>query len=387
MSNLPITNIVNISVATPQAGLGDYQINNLAILTKEVPISAVPQAGYFAYLDTLQPAIDWGTGSETYAQIVNILSQRPNPLSGGGQIIVYAMSGGQTLTQAFTALQGFVFCGGAIYGGYDVGNAEVEAFASSMQALGLAMLAVSQLTADLGGGQLFATIRNASQTFAKCFLYTIGTDGVAAGTQRAARIAGAAYMGRLFSTDFAGTNTTSTMQLKDLANVQPDPGITQTVKDSCASVGVDCYPNLGGLPKVISSGGTSGNYYADNSYNLEWLTFALEVALFNTLAESNTKIPQTEAGIATLKNAVIGILQQAVTNGYLAPGTWTGPVPFGDPATFDRNILQLGYYVYSKPLSKQSAADRAARKAPILQIGVKLAGAVHTVSAVININP
>ena len=67
--------------------------------------------------------------------------------------------------------------------------------------------------------------------------------------------------------------------------------------------------------------------------------------------------------------------------------TWNDEIPFGDPKTFEQNIAQAGFYVYTSPVSAQSQADRAARKAPPMQIAGKLAGAVHTANVVVNIQP
>jgi hypothetical protein len=390
MSTLPISNIVNVSISAPQTGLGAYEVNNVAIISKDAPTSGWTgtSAGYGVYLTSAQVAADWGSSSETYYQAVNLLAQLPNLISGGGQLIIYAASSGQTLTQALTALQALIFFGGAVYAGYNPTNSEVEAAATYMQGQGLLLGVSSCLTTDLSAGGLFYVIRNAGQNYVTCFLYTIGTDGVSAGSAQAARIANAAYVGRLMSTNFNGTNTTSTMQLKGLTNVLPDPGITQTVLTTCESLGVDVYASIGGLAKVISNGGSSGAFFADNAYNLIWLTFALEVALFNVLATTSTKIPQTESGMAQLKAACSGVLAQAVTNGYLAPGTWTSPSNvFGDPATFNRVISQQGYYVYSQPISKQSAAARTGRTGPLIQIAGKLAGGINNELGLIFINP
>jgi len=42
--------------------------------------------------------------------------------------------------------------------------------------------------------------------------------------------------------------------------------------------------------------------------------------------------------------------------------------------------------VYAAPVESQSQADREARKAPVIQIAVKLAGAVHFVDVIVNVN-
>lgn len=378
MSNLPLNNIVEIDISSPQTGLTNFQINNIALGTREAPLNNQP-LGYGVYRDTLSVAADWGTTSEAYAQAVKLFSQRPNPLSGGGQLIIYPMSGGQTLTQAIDALAPLIFFGAFMWAGYNPNNAEIEAAAATMQALGLIMPVASYLTSDLNNGGLLQTISAANEPFARPLIYTLG------GTFASARVFAAAYIGRAMSVDFTGINTTNTMQMKDLVGVLADPGITQTVLNLCETLGVDCFANIGGIPKVFSNGGPGGNFF-DNMYNLEWLTFALEVALFNVIATTSTKIPQTERGMTQLKNAVIKVLQQAVANGYLAPGIWNSPDTFGDPAKFDANIANLGYYVYSQPVGLQSEADRTQRKAPIIQVAIKLAGAVHTVEAIIYIN-
>jgi hypothetical protein len=76
-------------------------------------------------------------------------------------------------------------------------------------------------------------------------------------------------------------------------------------------------------------------------------------------------------------------LDQAVTNGYVAPGVWTGP-PFGSIVT--GQTLPKGYYVFAPPIASQSSADRAARKAPTITVGIKLAGAIHSANIVLNVN-
>ena len=88
-----------------------------------------------------------------------------------------------------------------------------------------------------------------------------------------------------------------------------------------------------------------------------------------------------------MKNAVKQVLNQAVANGYLAPGTWTLPNTFGNITNFYNNITQFGFYIYTTPISQQSQANRSGRIAPLMQVAVKEAGAVQTGSVIINVNP
>ena len=372
-TNLPISNIVNVSVATPPTGLSDYQVNNLAIFTKETPIVSIPNFG--VYLSPSQVATDWGSGSEVYAMAVAIFSQSPNILDGGGQLIIFPMQLTDTLAVNIPLAIAQIFFGGALYAGYAPNNAEVLAAATVCQAQKTLLFVSTYLTSDLTSGGLVFQIQAAKETYARCILYTVSAT--------AARLTAAAYAGRAMSVDFSGSNTTATMHMKDLATITPDPGITQSILNSCLTAGADVYTYFGGLGKVFSTG---GNDFWDNVYNLNWLVFALQVAGFNALATTPTKIPQTEPGMAVLRGAYIGVLQEAVVNGFVGPGAWNSPELFGNPADLKRNVLDFGFYVYSQPVNQQSQANRAARKAPLIQMAIKYQGAIHSTSVIVNIN-
>jgi len=453
--SIPVTSIVNVSVAASQAALQAYNPNSLAILSKEVPVQnygrgatatatlttqvisavavgaggtgyqvpppvfvtggggsgAVLQAvisggvvisitivnggsgytstptivigsGFNIYVDAADVGTDWGTSSETYNQAVAIFSQSPNITTGGGQLIIYAMNSGDTLSTAMVALLGQLYVGGVVWAGYAPINTEILAAATAIQAqvppvmLGVSSYLLSDLYAS--GPGIFYSIQSASLKQSRGLLYTVSNA-------QAARIAMAAYMSRLQGTNFNGALTTATMNLKQLTGIAPDPNINTTILAQCQIVGADVYAIVGNnLPEVLSTG---GNDYSDNVFNLEWLVGALQVGLFNGLATTPTKIPQTEQGMSILKNAIIQVLTQAVTNGFVAPGTWNGAIPFGDPTTFLQNITQQGWYILSQPISQQNQTARQSRQAPIIQIAVKYAGAIQTVQAVVYVQP
>lgn len=374
-NRLSISNIVNISVAQSPAGLQNYRINNLAYFTKEIPVIA-PAGDYAIYKDPDTVATDWGSNSETYAAAVKVFSQTPNILDGGGSFIVCPMAADDTISTMLTKISAQIFFGGALYGGYAPLDAEVIAGAAAFQAAKKLLFASNHLATAVQGGGVFTTISAAGSNRCRMFLYTLGAQQ--------ARLAVAAYASRLMSVDFEGANTVSTMQMKDLITVDPDTGITQTILDTCETVGVDVYCYFGPLPKVFSTG---GNDYSDTVYATLWLIFALQVAGFNTIATTPTKIPQTEQGIAFLRNAYTGVCQQAVTNGFAAPGAWNSPQLFGDPTALKASVLERGFYVYTAPVNQQSQASREARQAPLCQIALKLAGAVHSSNVTVYVNP
>ena len=149
------------------------------------------------------------------------------------------------------------------------------------------------------------------------------------------------------------------------------------------ALGVDLYTDIEGLPKVISNSGLVGEYF-DQLINRLWFTQTVKVEVFNTLAGTNSKIPQTEAGMNSLKNAVRGVCERAVNNGFLAPGKWNSADKFGNIEDFVRNIADNGYYIYSSPIADQSQTEREARKAPVMQMAGKEAGAIHSADLILS---
>jgi hypothetical protein len=127
----------------------------------------------------------------------------------------------------------------------------------------------------------------------------------------------------------------------------------------------------------------ANGYFFDEVHGLDWLQNDMQTAIYNALYTSPTKIPQTDAGVNQLVAAVEASCERAVNNGLVAPGVWNAP---GFGAIDQGQTLAKGYYVYAPPVSSQSQADRAARKAPTLQAAVKLAGAVHFANVIVNVN-
>lgn len=483
MSQLALTNVINISVSEAQAGVGDYNTSNLAIFTDEIPANSFGTLGYNQYVDPTQVGIDFGTSSKTFAMANAIFSQQPNILTGGGQLVVILLGvavaqlafsdvaasgtfevqfGGnasaainwndtaaqiQTKLRAVPGLGGVIVTGSiasetlhiqlaGVYGASptisttsntlqtsapaaititesistpgetldaaitrtkglvqyfgitvdqtvaQIGSVDLLAAAAVIQPLNKIGFFVSYTEADIQSGGMIDMLRSGDFTQSRGLYYGDASvqNGYAGWN---AIVMMASYAGRALSTNFSGSNTTQTMHLKDLQGVQPDPSMTQTILNEALSAGADTYVSLQGVAKVFCSG---ANKFFDQVYNLQWFVGALQVAGFNFLAEASTKVPQTESGMDGLKGAYRAVCEQAVTNQYVAPGSWKSPTTFGNQADLIANIAQRGYYIFSQPIVQQSQTDRAARKAPLVQIAIKEAGAIQESSVIVNVN-
>lgn len=286
----------------------------------------------------------------------------------------------ETYSQAITRLAEMIYFNGILTTRY-LSASEAIAASNTVQAMQperILFIESNDLAAVNQGG-LFTQIP-VSNNYTKPLLYSFGES-----SQLNAKLFAAAYVSRLFSVNYAGSNTTITMNLKDLAGINADTNISETILNKCVALGVDVFPSVEGLPKVLSN--RRGSFFIDQVQNAIWFKNAIQRAVFNTLAQTRTKIPQTEPGMQILINAISDVERQAVTNGYLAPGKWNSPDTFGDLDDFYRNIEENGYYNYHIPVALQAQSEREQRKAPLIQIAGKEAGAIHSANILIYIEP
>ena len=296
-------------------------------------------------------------------------------------------SGGESIGTAITRTQGLVQYFGVLSNHTlaIIGQTDLLAAAAVVQPLPLMFFPVSYATADILPGGMIDLIRTGSFTQTRCLFYEDSSSG---GIN--AVLYAAAYAGRALCVDFSGSLTTITMNLKQLVGIVPDPNITTTYQADATAAGADVYLAFGQTSVAGAAVGdtlTSGtNQFFDNIYNILWFSGAIQVAYFNYLAQTSTKILQTEDGMTGLNNALRQVCLQGVGNGFLAQGIWNSPTTFGNLTAFYANIAQTGFYIYTSPISQQSETDRANRKAPLIQVAVKYAGALQSGQVIINVN-
>jgi hypothetical protein len=193
--------------------------------------------------------------------------------------------------------------------------------------------------------------------------------------------AAASAFGRAFTVNFLGNNTTITLKF------QQEPGISAevlTANQAATLKAKNCnvFVQYANDTAIIQEGMMANGDFFDERHGLDWLQNYVQNNLWNLLYTAKTKIPQTESGITRLVSNVEQSMDQAANNGLVAPGVWSGGA-IGQVEPGD--TLTKGYYVYANPLSTQAQADREARKAPVIQVAAKLAGAVHFVDVLVDV--
>ncbi|MBU9153117.1 DUF3383 domain-containing protein [Burkholderia gladioli] len=189
-------------------------------------------------------------------------------------------------------------------------------------------------------------------------------------------------LGRLLTVDFNGNSTTLTLMYKQEPGIVAE-ALTSTQADTLEAKNCNVYVGYDNNTSILQYGVTPSGIFVDSVYNALWFRNDIQTAVYNLLYTSPTKIPQTDAGNAQIAATISSVCDQAVTNGYLAPGVWNSA---GFGAIVQGQTLSKGYYIYTPPIASQSQADREARKSVVFQIAGKEAGAIHSADIAVTVN-
>ncbi|MBE8621291.1 DUF3383 family protein [Salmonella enterica] len=367
---LPVSGVVNVDVIIgPRAATG-RNFGSLLILGTSTVIPVKERLRLYSSKEDI--GSDFGVDSPEYEAATVYFSQSPRPkevyVGRWAKTLATGEAGtAEKLMDAVNAVMGYTnWYGLGIADKEDIADGDWLKVAAAVEASGVSrILAIT--TSDPATFDATSTADLAYKL--KAAKYGRTFVQYSSGSKYAALSA----FGRAFTVNFNGSNTTITLKFKQ------EPGITYetlTTNQAAALDAKNCnvfvyYQND---TAILQQGVMSSGDFFDERHGLDWLQNYLQTNLYNLLYTSTTKVPQTDAGVTRLLSNVEQSMDQSVTNGLVAAGVWNGG-PIGQLDSGD--TLTKGYYVYAQPLSEQAQADREARKAPVIQVACKLAGAVH----------
>lgn len=380
---LPVSNVVNVDVIMSPTAATGRNFGSLLILGTSTVIPVSERTRLYAAIEDIGD--DFGVDSPEYEAALVFFGQSPKPTQ------VYIGRWAKTLTSSegntpenvvqavnaclqYTNWYGLVVADD-VASGEDVLDADdVISVAKLIEASSLSRI-FGVTSADAGIISSTSTTDVASQLqagkYARTFIQYSTSSLYAA----------VSALGRAFTVNFSGSNTTITLKFKQEPIVTYE---TLTVGQAAAvdAKNANVYVYYANDTAILQQGVMSSGDFFDERHGLDWLQNYVQTNLYNRLYTSTTKVSQTEPGVTSLLSNVEQSMDQADTNGLIAPGVWNGG-PIGQINTGD--TLTKGYYVYAAPLATQAQADREARKAPLIQVACKLAGAVHFVDVQINV--
>ncbi len=375
---LPVSNVVNVDVIIgPRAATG-RNFGSLLILGTSTVIPVKERLRLYSSKEDI--GSDFGVDSPEYEAATVYFSQSPRPkevyVGRWAKTLATGEAGAaKKLMDAVNAVMGYTnWYGLGIADKEDIADDDWLKVAAAVEASGvsriLAITTSDPATVDATStGDLAYKLKAAK--YGRTFVQYSSSSKYAA----------LSAFGRAFTVNFNGSNITITLKFKQ------EPGITYetlTTDQAAALDAKNCnvfvyYQND---TAILQQGIMSSGDFFDERHGLDWLQNYVQTNLYNLLYTSTTKVPQTDAGVTRLLSNVEQSMDQSVTNGLVAPGVWNGG-PIGQLNSGD--TLTKGYYVYAQPISEQAQADREARKAPVIQVACKLAGAVHFADVQINV--
>lgn len=375
---LPVSNVVNVDVIMSPTAARGRNFGSLLILGTSTVIPVTERIRLYSGIESI--GTDFGTDSPEYAAASVFFSQSPQPTQVYIGRWAKKLGTGETgsiesLAQAVNAALQFTNWYGLGVADTDpLADADVLAVASAIQSA-----SVSRIFAFTSGAAAIIDPASTTDIASKLKAAKYGRTFVQYSTS--SKYAALSAFGRAFTVNFTGNNTTITLKFKT------EPGVTYETLTNSQAAAVDAknanvYVYYANDTAILQQGVMSNGDFFDERHGLDWLQNYVQTNLFNLLYTSTTKIPQTEAGITRLLSNVEQSLDQAVSNGLVAAGVWNG----GDIGQITAgDTLTKGYYVYAQPLSSQAQADREARKSPLIQAAIKLAGAIHYADVQINV--
>lgn len=380
---LPVSNVVNVDVIMSPTAATGRNFGSLLILGTSTVIPVSERIRLYAAIEDIGD--DFGVDSPEYEAALVFFGQSPKPTQ------VYIGRWAKTLTssegntpenvvQAVNACLQYTNWYGLVVAD-DVASGEDVLDADDVISVAK-LIEASSLSRIFGVTSADANIISSTSTTDVASLLKAGKYArTFIQYSTSSLYAAVSALGRAFTVNFSGSNTTITLKFKQEPTVTYE---TLTVNQAAAvdAKNANVYVYYANDTAILQQGVMSSGDFFDERHGLDWLQNYVQTNLYNLLYTSTTKVPQTEPGVTRLLSNVEASMDQSVTNGLVAPGVWNGG-PIGQISSGD--TLTKGYYVYAAPLSTQAQADREARKAPLIQVACKLAGAVHFADVQINV--
>lgn len=158
--------------------------------------------------------------------------------------------------------------------------------------------------------------------------------------------------------------------------------LTQAQVDGVEAINGNVYITRGYNRNMVERGATGSGWRVDEVISVDMIKADIQNALVELIAGNISKLPQADSTTAIFMNEITNILEGYAGIGIIAPGVWRG-TPFGGIENGD--AMDKGYAMYADSFDNQTAADREARKAMPIFIGICLAGAVEYVEVNVSV--
>ena len=184
-----------------------------------------------------------------------------------------------------------------------------------------------------------------------------------------------AYM---LSVNYQLYDSAVTAKFKQLPGIETVP-LTETQWAVLQGKGYNSYTSVGNSARTYRDGTTEeASWFMDTTINLDNFVEDLSVNVFNVFLR-NKKVPYTQKGQMLLTDACYDTGLQYTNNGVFADREEIDPTKKGGTKIIP------AVQILPTPISQMTAADRAVRAGPPIEMIVQEAGAIHSVAIAIEV--
>ena len=175
---------------------------------------------------------------------------------------------------------------------------------------------------------------------------------------------------RAATVDFNLSGSTITLKFKKASGITPE-SLNSAQAAALTGKGVNIYATVGGFDMIQEGMMSAGiGTWQDTIHGVDWMQNAIENNVFSYIAARATKVPYTDAGVATLEQQVINGLEEGVRNGLIARNATDS----------NGNFLPLGYSTAAASVASTPLSQRSSRVSPGITFVAVGAGAIHGIT-------
>ena len=189
-----------------------------------------------------------------------------------------------------------------------------------------------------------------------------------------------AIAGVLASVNLGQPNSLITAKFRTLQGFAADD-YTTTQRNVLDGKRINYYTTFGNNPIYAEGVTLKSGLFIDTQLWLDWAANAIQTAIWSQLLNSRS-VPQTAAGVASIRSSIVSTLDEGVVNGGIAPGQvspdFTRDIRETTGSQDFDGFLSSGYLVHIGSLAAQSQTDREERKLPPVKCWLKGSGSIHS---------
>lgn len=192
----------------------------------------------------------------------------------------------------------------------------------------------------------------------------------------------AGLMGAAMGLSRVNRNSAFALCYKSVASATAN-NLTQTEVESIKEVNGNVYVQRTRARAFVENGATSNGMRFDETLYVDRMTFEIQQAIYELIANSATKLPQVDSTSAIFINEIHDILDGYYNIGVLETNQWRGASIDGMIEKGD--FVEHGHAEFVDSFDIQTEEDRIAHKAMPITVLLCLSGSVESISITVDV--